>query len=120
VFAGKHVRHCQLEYKPYGHSAVTACGSDAVIVAEAATRVLHVHSLDGREVGRHEVDGRSGDQVRGIRCSTDGVLHVATGQPRVEGVEDEFFLITSLSAYKVLANHIFITIVLRFVNVIKV
>jgi hypothetical protein len=102
VFAGEHVRHCQLEYDPLGFSAVAACGSDHIVVAQAATRVLHVHSLDGREVGRHEV-GRSGDWVRGIRCSTDGVLHVATGPY----VEHETFFITSLFAYKVTTIHTF-------------
>jgi hypothetical protein len=118
VFAGEHVRHCQLEYVPLSPSAVTACSSDHIIVAERRARVLHVHSLDGREVGRHEVDGvgrhevdgRSGDWIWGIRCSTDGVLHVATGLPFVRG---EDFVITMLTAYKVTANHIFLAIQLR-------
>ena len=99
MIPGKHVRHCHLGYKPCPCCAVTACDDEHVIIAEVATDVLHVHSLDGREKGRHEIGLQRGDGIWGVCCSTDGVLYVASG-PYVKGDKDSY-CITSLHAYMV-------------------
>ena len=94
VFPGEHVWHCDLGYGPFVWCAVTALRTEHVIIAEWLTDILHVHSLDGREVRRHKLGLQRGECVHGVCSSTDGVIHVVVGHK-------SSYKIASLRAYKV-------------------
>ena len=71
---------------------MASCGSKHFFIAEDGTDILHVHSLDGGEVGRHVLGLGPNGFVSGISSSTDGVLHVAISS---------WLYISSLRAYRV-------------------
>ena len=92
---GKHIHHKKLTYKQAVRHAVTAW-SGHIVVAEQCPPALHIYTDRGKHVASktHEQLGLDKNaSVSGIRCDSDGVLHVCVGST--------WEAITSLHAFKV-------------------
>ena len=93
-FPGHHIRHIQLSYTPAMYHAITVTASGHLLVAEYDPPAIHVHSMQGDHlttIQHREFELQGEDLIQGIRCSSDGMLHVATGVDCID----------SLHAYKV-------------------
>ena len=92
----------RLPYEPLLRRAVTAYGSDYFMVGEGEPPTIHVYTADGAPVTtieHTELKIEADDCLHEIRCSADGVLHLAVGEPGF------FQRIKSLHAYKVSSRY---------------
>ena len=96
-FPGQHIRHIKLAYQPAPRHAITVTASGHLLVAECyPPAAIHVYSVHGDRLStiqQQELGLQEEDRINGIRCSTDGLLHVMTGPVD--------YIIDSLHAYKV-------------------
>ena len=76
------------------YHTITVAASGHLMVAEYDPPAIHVHSMQGDHlttIQHREFELQGEDLIQGIRCSSDGLLHVATGVDCID----------SLHAYKV-------------------
>lgn len=101
--SGDHLQHQELNYEPELSNAITTCGAGHLIVAQWGTDsppAVHIHNMQGHHLHtfNHQELGLSGDeQLYGVMCDQDGVLHIAVGKK----FEKDLFALTSLHAYTV-------------------
>ena len=94
-FAGRHIRHITLSFRPTPRHAITVTDSGHLLVTHDLGPI-YIYSLEGVKVAtiqrqELELEGR-GEWVKGIRYGSDGLLHLAAG---------DYLGIRSLHAYKV-------------------